>query len=57
MAITEIDPILFWICIDDLDCGISSDVSKFVDNMKIGGLIRSDSHVIALPVDLDRMNE
>ena len=40
-----------------MDSGISSDVSKFADDTKMGRLIRSDSDVIALHTDLDRMNE
>ena len=50
-------PLLFLIYIKDLDSGISSDVSKFADDTKIGRVIRSDSDVIALQADLDNMNE
>ena len=40
-----------------MDREVSSDASKFADDTKIGRLIRSDSDVIALQEDLDRMNE
>ena len=50
-------PLLFLIYINDLDSGISSDISKFADDTKIGRVIRSDLDVFALQTDLDRMNE
>ena len=50
-------PLFFLIYINDLDNGISSDVSKFADDTKVGRLIRSDADVIALQADLDRMKE
>ena len=50
-------PLLFSVYINDLDSGISSDISKFADNMKIGRIIRSDSDAITLHADFDRLNE
>ncbi len=35
-------PLLFIIYIIDLDTGISSDVSKFPDDTKVGRVIRTD---------------
>ena len=40
-----------------LDSGISSGVSKFADDSKIGRIIRSESDVKDLQGDLDRLNE
>lgn len=42
---------------NDLDGGNNSDISKFADDTKISRIIRSDSHVITLQTNLDRMNE
>ena len=50
-------PLLFIIYINDLDNGISSDISKFADDSKIGKIIRSESDVKDLQGDLDRLNE
>ena len=49
--------LLFIIYINNLDNGISSDISKFADDNKIGRIIRSESDVIDLQEDLDRLNE
>ena len=49
--------LLFLIYITDLDNGISSDISKFADDSKIGRIIRSESDVKDLQGDLDRLNE
>ena len=40
-----------------MDSGISSDISKYADDMKIDRLIRSHFDVNALQENLDRMNE
>ena len=50
-------PLLFMIYINDLDGGISSDISKFADDYKIGRIIGSESDVKDLQGDLDRLNE
>ena len=50
-------PLLFLIHINDLDSGISSDISKFADDFKIGRIIRSESDIKDLQGDLDRLNE
>ena len=50
-------PLLFIIYINDLDNGISSDISKFADDSKIGRIIKSESDVKDLQGDLDRLNE
>ena len=50
-------PLLYIIYINDLDSGISNDISKFADDSKIGRIIRSESDVKDLQGDLDRLNE
>ena len=50
-------PLLFIIYINDLDSGISSDISEFADDSRIGRIIRSESDVKNLQGDLDRLNE
>ena len=50
-------PLLFLIYINDLDSGISSDISKFADDTKVGRLIRTETDAIALQEDLDKMME
>ena len=50
-------PLLFVLYINDLDSGISSYISKFADDTKIGRIIRSDSDTNALQRDLEKMNE
>ena len=47
-------PLLFLIYINDLDSGISSDISKFSNDYKIGKIIRSVSDVKDLQGDLNR---
>ena len=50
-------PLLFIIYINNLDNGISSDISKFADDSKIGRIIKSEYDVKDLQGDLDRLNE
>ncbi len=45
-------PLLFIIYINDLDRGVTSDVSKFADNTKIGRLIRSDRDASVMQEEL-----
>ena len=54
---SSLESLLFLIHINDLDNGISSDISKFADDSKIGRIIRSESDVKDLQGDLDRLNE
>ena len=48
-------PLLFIIYINDLDTGISSDVSKFADDTKIGRVIESDQDAAILQEELSRL--
>ena len=50
-------PLLFLIYINDLDDGISSDISKFADDTKIGRTIKKGEDVIMLQEDLDTLFE
>ena len=50
-------PLLFLIYINDLDSGISSDISKFADDSKIDKIIRSESDVKDVQGYLDRLNK
>ena len=50
-------PFLFLIYINDLDSRISSDISKFTDDSKIGKIIGSQSDIKDLQGDLDWLNE
>ena len=43
--------------INYLDSGVSSDTSKYVDHMKTGKLIWSDSDGFDSQTDLDKINE
>ena len=47
-------PLLFIMYINDLDNGISSDISKFADDSRIGRIIRSESDVKDLQRDLKK---
>ena len=48
-------PLLFLIYINDVESGISSDISKFADDSKISRIIRSESDVRDLKGDLDKL--
>ncbi|KAG7166732.1 RNA-directed DNA polymerase from mobile element jockey-like 30 [Homarus americanus] len=48
-------PLLFIIYINDLDTGISSDISKFADDTKIGRQINSGQDANALQEDLNKL--
>ncbi|KAK8727094.1 hypothetical protein OTU49_009939, partial [Cherax quadricarinatus] len=48
-------PLLFIIYINDLDEGITSDISKFADDTKIGRIIDSNVDVRELQKDLDKL--
>ncbi len=50
-------PLLFIIYINDLDTGISSDVSKFPDDTKIGRVIRSNQDASILQNELNSWYE
>ena len=45
-------PLLFLIYINDLDIGISSDLSKFADDTKLGRAIRADSDAVVMQEEL-----
>ena len=49
-------PLLFIIYINDLDVGISSSISKFADDTKIGRIIESPADSEALQRDLDQLS-
>ena len=48
-------PLLFIIYINDLDSGISSDISKFADDTKIGRVITSHQDAGILQNELDNL--
>ena len=50
-------PLLFIIYINDLDCGITSDISKFADDTKIGRLVKSDIDIKTLQEELNGLHE
>ena len=50
-------PLLFIIYINDLETGISSDISKFADDTKIGRQVRNIHDVRLLQEDLDRLHD
>ena len=50
-------PLLFIIYINDLESGISSDISKFADDTKIGRPIMNIHEVRRLQEDLDRLHD
>ncbi len=48
-------PLLFIIYINDLDSGISNEVSKFANDTKVGRVIRTNKDASELRGDLDRL--
>ena len=50
-------PLLFIIYINDLDVGLSSDVSKFADDTKVGRVIRTEQDAGELQRDLEKLYE
>ena len=50
-------PLLFLIYINDLDTGITSRISKFADDTKMGRVIETESDRERLQEDLDRLHE
>ena len=48
-------PLLFIIYINDIEVGVSSDVSKFADDTKVGRPVRSTEDVRMLQEDLDKL--
>ena len=50
-------PLLFIIYINDLDTGVSSNISKFADDTKIGRRIVSNDDKVTLQSELDMLQE
>ena len=50
-------PLLFLIYINDLDAGITSRISKFADDTKMGRVIEAESDRERLQENLDRLHE
>jgi len=50
-------PLLFIIYINDLETGISSDISKFADDTKIGRLVKHTDDARMLQEDLNRLHD
>ena len=48
-------PLVFWLYINYLDCGIVSRQSKFTDGTKLGGKVGSRDHCGAIQRDLDNL--
>ena len=49
-------PLLFLIYINDLDCGITSKISKFADDTKLGGKVVTRNDCEAIQRDLDNLS-
>ena len=50
-------PLLFLIYINDIDQGVKGLISKFADDTKLGGVIRTSSDMLDLQADLDILSE
>ena len=50
-------PLLFLIYINDIDQGVKGLISKFADDTKLGGIIRTSSDMIDLQADMDILSE
>eukprot|EP00061_Rhincodon_typus_P006890 g27983.t1 len=50
-------PLLFVICINDLDENVQSMISKFVDDTKIGGIVDNEEAYQKLQQDLDQLGK
>ena len=50
-------PLLFLIYINDIDSGITSNISKFADDTKLGGVCRNHSEYNTIQDDLNKLGE
>ena len=50
-------PLLFVIFINDLEENIGSMVSKFADDIRIGGIVDSEEGYLGLQQDLDQLGQ
>lgn len=47
----------FYEYINDIDCGMASDISTFIDDTKAGRLIRLDNDTLVLQEELNCLHE